>query len=146
MLQQIDTICKAQGVYPHAVLSGHAHNYQRFTRTIQFGSNTINVPFIICGDGGHDVLKLVQGKSGQPAQEPQFGVEVDYLEPAKPVMQAKSLMLNHYDDTNYGYLRIAVDKTSLKIGFHQVGKSGIAQSRVDMVTVALGTRTVVANT
>jgi hypothetical protein len=145
MLQQIDALCNAQGVYPHAVLSGHAHNYQRFTRTIQFGSNTIDVPFIICGDGGHDLLKLVQGKSGQPAQEPQFGVEVDYLEPAKPAVQAKSLVLNHYDDTNYGYLRIAVDKTSLKIGFHQVGKSGIAQSRVDMVTVGLAGRTVVAN-
>ena len=145
MLQQIDTICKAQGVYPHAVLSGHAHNYQRFTRTIQFGSNTINVPFIICGDGGHDVLKLVQGKGGQPAREPQFGVKVDYLESAKPAVQAKSLVLNHYDDTNYGYLRTAVDKTSLKIGFHQVEKSGIAQSRVDMVTVELASRTVVAN-
>jgi hypothetical protein len=27
MLRQIDTICAAQGVYPHAFLSGHAHNY-----------------------------------------------------------------------------------------------------------------------
>ncbi len=29
MLRQIDTICQAVGVYPHAFLSGHAHNYQR---------------------------------------------------------------------------------------------------------------------
>ena len=70
---------------------------------------------------------------------------MDYLEPAKPAVQAKSLVLDHYDDTNYGYLRIAVDETNLKIGFHQVAKSGIAQSRVDMVTVELASRTVVAN-
>ncbi len=145
MLRQIDTICKAQGVYPHAVLSGHAHNYQRFTRTLQFGGREIDVPFLICGDGGHDVLKLVQGKSGQPAQEPVFGMEVDYLETTQPAVQAKSLILEHYDDANYGYLRISVDKNQLQIGFHQVGKTSIPQSRVDMVTVDLASRTVVAN-
>src|SRR5579863_2809252 len=50
MLRQIDAICKAQGVYPHAFLSGHAHNYQRYTRTIQFGGNKYTVPFIVCGN------------------------------------------------------------------------------------------------
>jgi Calcineurin-like phosphoesterase len=143
MLQQIDTICKAQGVYPHAVLSGHAHNYQRFTRTIRFGGGDIEVPFIICGDGGHDVLKLVQGKSGQAPQEPQYGVQVDYLEPTQPAVQAKSLLLEHYDDTNFGYLRITVDKSNLQIDFHQVGTGSIAQSRADTVTVELATRTIV---
>ncbi len=145
MLRDIDTICKAQGVYPHAVLSGHAHNYQRFTRTLRFGGKDIDVPFIICGDGGHNVNKLVQGKGGQPAQEPQFGVAVDYMESSQPVVQSKSLVLKHYDDTNYGYLRITVDKTYLRIGFHQVGQSSLPQSRVDMVTVELASGTVVGN-
>jgi hypothetical protein len=143
MLQQIDTICKAQGVYPHAVLAGHAHNYQRFTRTIRLGGGDIEVPFIICGDGGHDVLQLVQAKSGQAAQEPQYGVQVDYWEPTQPTVQAKSLLLEHYDDTNFGYLRITVDKSNVQIDFHQVGTSSIAQSRVDTVTVELASRTIV---
>jgi hypothetical protein len=145
MLRQIDTICKAQGVYPHAVLSGHAHNYQRFTRTIRFASKPISVPFIICGDGGHNVLKLVQGKKGQQAQEPSFGLQVDYLDTKAQVVQAKSLVLNHYDDTNYGYLRITVNKSQIQIGFHQVGTTAIAQSRVDAVTVDLANRQIVAN-
>ena len=34
MLQEIDDACQAAGVWPHAVFSGHAHNYQRFTRTV----------------------------------------------------------------------------------------------------------------
>src|SRR5262245_61811370 len=37
MLGEIDEICKKQGVYPHAFLAGHAHNYQRFERVIRFG-------------------------------------------------------------------------------------------------------------
>ena len=145
MLRQIDAVCKAQGLYPHAVLSGHAHNYQRFTRTMQFAGKNIQLPFIICGDGGHDVLKLVQGKNGQPAQEPQFGRNVDYLEPTKPAVQAQSLVLNHYDDQNFGYLRIAVDDSTLSIAFHQVGQGNIAQSRADIVSVDLASRTVVAS-
>jgi len=144
MLRQIDAICKAQGVYPHAVLSGHAHNYQRFTRTLTFGNKDITVPFIICGDGGHNVNKLVKSKRGQLAREPYFGVKVDYLE-SKPAVKAKSLVLKHYDDINYGYLRITVDRTHVRIGFQQVGQMSIPQSRVDMVTVELASRTIVAN-
>src|SRR5262245_9444269 len=64
MLRQIDAICKKEGVYPHAVLSGHAHNYQRFTRTLSFADKDITVPFIVCGDGGHNVNKLVKSKRG----------------------------------------------------------------------------------
>ena len=33
MLQDIDAACQAAGVWPHVVLSGHSHNYQRYTRT-----------------------------------------------------------------------------------------------------------------
>jgi hypothetical protein len=32
MLGQIDKACNDAGVWPHVVLSAHAHNYQRFTR------------------------------------------------------------------------------------------------------------------
>ncbi len=144
MLRDIDTICKAQNVYPHAILSGHAHNYQRFTRTIHFGAKDIEVPFIVCGDGGHNVSKLVQAKKGQPSQEPHYGTQVDYLD-VNSAVQSKSLVLKHYDDTNYGYLRITVDKTHLAIGFHQVGKTTIPQSRIDLVTVNLKSHSLTAN-
>jgi Calcineurin-like phosphoesterase len=144
MLRDIDTICKSTGVYPHAVLSGHAHNYQRFARSIHFGSQSIEVPFIVCGDGGHNVNRLVQGKKGQPAQEPQFGADVHYLE-IKPAVNSTGLVLKHYDDTNYGYLRITVDKKDLGIGFHLVNASRLPQSRVDMVTVDLASHKITGN-
>ena len=145
MLREIDTICAQEGVYPHAFLSGHAHNYQRYTRTVQFvkGKDPYDVPFIVCGDGGHNVNRLVQGRKGHPAQEPYNGAHVDYLE-SKPAVKVGGLLLEHYDDTYYGYLRITVDKQQMAIGFHQVGKS-LAQSRIDMVTVDLPTHTMISN-
>jgi hypothetical protein len=142
MLRQIDTICAKQGVYPHAFLAGHAHNYQRYTRVVKFENNVFDVPFLVCGDSGHNVVRMVKGRRGQPAQEPNFGVDVKYLE-NKPALTVQDLQLKHYDDSNYRYLRITVDKQRLQIGFHQVGKS-IQQSRIDMVTVDLGKHQIVA--
>lgn len=144
MLREIDAICKRTGVYPHAFLSGHAHNYQRFARSIRFGGQQYEVPFIVCGDGGHNVNPLVRGKAGVPAQEPHFGADVSYLE-NKPALTSTGLILKHYDDTNYGYLRITVNKKNLQIGFHLVNSNSLSQSRVDMVTVDLKSHTVTGN-
>ena len=52
MLQDIDNACQAAGVWPHAVLSGHAHNYQRFTRVV----NNYQIPYVVAGCGGHSPL------------------------------------------------------------------------------------------
>lgn len=144
MLREIDTICKAQGVYPHAFLSAHAHNYQRYTRTVKFNGQEMDVPFIVCGDGGHNVNRVVRGSKGHPVAEPNNGISVDYLE-VNPAVTVGGLLLEKYDDTNYGYLRITVDAEQLRIGFHQVGNSSLAQSRFDLVTVDLKSHTMVAN-
>ena len=147
MLFEIDSICKDVGVYPHAFISGHAHNYQRYTRTVQLPGkkDTYDVPFIVCGDGGHNVNTLVRAKRGEPAHEPSNGSQVDYLEAKKPGIDAKGLLLEKYDDHNYGYLRITVDEQHLRIGFHQVGVNSLAQSRFDLVTVELASHTMIAN-
>ncbi len=145
MLQQIDKVCHDEGVYPHAFLAAHAHNYQRYTRIVAFGGKEIDVPFIVCGDGGHNVNPLVRAARGHPAQEPHAGSDVGYLEGKHRPSWAKQLLLEKYDDQNYGYLRVHVDKEELKIGFHQVGVRTLAQSRYDMVTVNLADHTMVAN-
>jgi len=144
MLREIDAICKKVGVYPHAFLSAHAHNYQRFTRTIEFDGHEYDVPFIVCGDGGHNVNPIVRGSKGQPAVEPHPGTSVKYLE-TNPAVSTKELLLEKYEDHNYGYLRITVDEKLLRIGFHQVGVNSLAQSRFDFVTVELESHQMVAN-
>ena len=60
-------------------------------------------------------------------------------------MKVGGLLLEKFEDHNYGYLRISVDKEQLRIGFHQVGTTSLAQSRFDMVTVDLASHTMVAN-
>jgi hypothetical protein len=86
----------------------------------------------------------VKGKAGQPPSEPQFGADVHYLE-NKPVAKSTGLILKHYDDMNYGYLRMTAHKKRLQIGFHLVNPSRLPQSRIDMVTVDLASHTVTGN-
>jgi hypothetical protein len=145
MLQQIDTLCTEEGVYPHAFLSGHSHNYQRYTRIIEFGGKEINVPFIVCGDGGHAVDALVRGQGGPPV-EPPPNADVLYLEGKDSAVKVNQLRLAKFDQLNYGYLRIFVDNKYLKIGFHQVNDAqSLSQSRFDLVTVRLEDHHMVAN-
>jgi hypothetical protein len=87
---------------------------------------------------------MVKGRAGQPPREPYFGADVLYLE-SKPAVTSTGLILKHYDDMNYGYLRITVDKKKLQIGFHLVNVGQLAQSRIDMVTVDLASHTVTGN-
>jgi len=136
MLAQIDALCKTAGVYPHAVLAGHAHNYQRYTRSIQFAGSPYQVPFLVCGDGGHNVAPLVQARNGSPAQEPTDGVNVSYLDPT-PSVVATGLVLERHNDQSYGYLRISVNAQQLTIGFYQVGTGIPSTPPADTVTVDL---------
>jgi len=142
MLREIDTICQAQGVYPHAFLSGHAHNYQRYTRKLSFAGKNYSVPFLVAGDGGFNVKSIVYSSGGSTPPPPAPGTQVNYLDP-NPVLTATGLTIDQYNQTNYGYLRIMVNSTQLRIEFHPVSKTGAPPS-LDTVTVDLASHTVVA--
>jgi hypothetical protein len=145
MLREIDQVAARVGVYPHAFLSGHAHNYQRYTRTVNgFGRDGCDVPFVICGNSGHHVNKLVQPRRNQPSEEPQYSSDVSYMD-REPAVETAGLVLEKYDDRDYGYLRISVDKDHLRIAYHQATTDGLLQSRFDLVTVELNTHSMVAN-
>ena len=49
IIKDLDSCFKATGLYPDMVLSGHAHLYQRFTRTTVTGKET---PYVVSGSGG----------------------------------------------------------------------------------------------
>jgi hypothetical protein len=119
MLQDIDGCCTAAGVWPHAVLSGHAHNYQRFTRTV----NNMQIPYIVCGCGGHSPLSALRATLRTP-----YPIDA-------------TLTLNSYDDTDYGYLRIVVNATTLTIEFHPESDGSATKTPDDAVTVDLATHT-----
>ncbi len=139
MLGQIDAICKQVGAYPHAFISGHAHNYQRYTRSVNFAGKPFTVPFIVCGDSGHNVTPLVAANFGKSVPEPGDNLNVNYLD-VNPAVQSTGLSLNKHDQTNSGYLRLTATATQLTITFNPVTKTGAA-SPPDTVTVNLAAHT-----
>jgi Calcineurin-like phosphoesterase/Iron/zinc purple acid phosphatase-like protein C len=120
MLADIDSACTAAGVWPHAVLSGHSHNYQRYTRTV----NGLTIPFVVAGNGGHSPLETMRGTLRTP-------YPID-----------STLTLESYDDTDYGYLRIVVNATTMTIEFHPESDGGTTKTPDDVVTVTLATHAV----
>jgi Calcineurin-like phosphoesterase len=129
MLAQIDKACDDAGVWPHAVLSGHAHNYQRFTRL----HSKTQIPYIICGNGGHGLAKLRQ-KGTSALRTPQ---------PLDVPKGADKVILENYDDEDFGYLRVLVTPTQLRIEYHPASDGTGAKTPDDFVTVDLTTRKLV---
>jgi hypothetical protein len=130
MLKDIDSACEQTGVWPHAILSGHAHNYQRFTRH-KDGRET---PFVVCGNGGHALTRLT--RKGDPA----LRVPMD-----QPTFKqgSSSVTFESYDFTDYGYLRVIVNTAQLRIEYHPASDGEDSKTPDDFVTVDLATRKLV---
>ena len=139
MLADIDSICNQVGFYPHAIISGHAHNYQRFTRTLTLSGNKYSVPFIVCGDSGHNVTSIVSSTGGKKVPEPADNVNVSYLD-SSSVFSGTTLTLNKHDQQNSGYLRVSVTSKQMTITFTPVSRTGGAV-QPDTVTVNLSAHT-----
>jgi hypothetical protein len=118
--QDIDTACQHAGLWPDAVLSGHAHLYQRFTRR----TAGCEIPYIVSGSGGFSAT--TPSVLAPPAPHT-FG---DYTLEINPII-------------DFGYLALTVDMTSavkqLTIAFHSP-KSG---RNADRVVVDLGQHKIV---
>ena len=135
MRQQMDEVCKAVGVWPHAVLSGHAHSYQRFTRLRADGTQ---IPYLICGNGGHNVQRLQTPKGSTALRTPQIIVPKS--------LHDDQVTFENYDDTGYGYLRLIVDPQQLRIEYHPAADALNSKTPDDSVTIDLGSRKQVAYT
>ena len=120
MLQDIDSACQKAGVWPHALFSGHAHNYQRYTRTV----NGFQIPFLVAGSGGHSPLSAMRATYRTP-------YKID-----------NTLTLENYDATDYGYLRVVVNDSTMRIEYHPQSDGTTIKTPDDVVTVNLATRTI----
>ena len=130
VLKEIDAICAKVGVWPHAILNGHAHNYQRFTRD-DAGRET---PFVVAGNGGHGILPLTRAGDGPlrvPSLQPQLSNGKDQVH------------LENYDDRDFGYLRVLASATQLRIEYHSAADGQHAKAPDDAVTVDLATHKLV---
>jgi hypothetical protein len=111
----LDACCKQAGLWPDLVLSGHAHLYQRFTRTVDGGRQT---PYLVAGSGGF-AATAPQGKLPKaPVQAGDHVLEID------PII-------------DFGYLTIETDGKTLTATFKTADAKGVAQR--DSVSVDLAT-------
>jgi hypothetical protein len=115
------------------VLAGHAHSYQRFTRLRADGSE---IPYIICGNSGHNVQRLQAPKGSTALRAPQTFL--------KKTADDDEVTFENYDDTDYGYLRLIVDPQQLRIEYHPASDALNSKTPDDSVTVDLSTRKRVA--
>jgi MinD-like ATPase involved in chromosome partitioning or flagellar assembly len=114
MAQDLDQVSRKTGVWPHAILSSHAHNYQRYVRIVDGRS----IMYVVAGNGGNGVSPLRHGTS--PA------IKV-------PLRIASDVTLAAFDDRNYGYVRITADTQSLSIDY----QPATADSPADSATIDL---------
>ncbi len=132
MLKQIDTCCEQAGIWPDLVLSGHAHLYERYTRTMK--SDGRQIPYIVAGNGGY--YNLSKLKTDAAGKKPTPG------EQTEPDGQGNSITLEQYNDTDYGFLRISVDAASLEVESLGVSLTNptAAPALIDSFTVDLTKR------
>jgi hypothetical protein len=102
MMQDIDNCCKAAGLWPDVVLSGHAHLYQHFTRIV----NGRQVPYVVSGSGGYAATMPMGGLPKTPITVGDHTLE------KKPIV-------------DYGYLTITTDAKTLDITFNTADQTGV---------------------
>jgi hypothetical protein len=89
----------ATGVAPHLVLSGHVHNYQRFTVRENHGGRGFDIPCVVAGNGGYTRLGRLHKLHGR--------------DPQAPLQLTDTLRLESYDQDNFGFLRFEVTRDSI---------------------------------
>ena len=82
------TPSRAAGFWPDAVLSGHAHLYQRFTRRV----DGREIPYIVAGSGGFSATQPIGGLPATPVTVGEYTLD-------KPPV------------VDFGYLTVTVDMT-----------------------------------
>ncbi len=121
LMKDIDACCSAAGLWPDAVLSGHAHLYQRFTRTV----NGRSVPYIVSGSGGFAATPPM-------GSMPQKGTVIgDHKLEIDPVVQ-------------FGYLTITTNGKSLTVTF-KTAPRGKPVTAIDFVTLDLAAGKITAS-
>jgi Calcineurin-like phosphoesterase len=121
LMKDIDSCCAAADLWPDALLSGHAHLYQRFTRTL----NGRSVPYIVSGSGGFAATAPMSGAPPAGTVIGDHKLEVD------PIVE-------------FGYLTIQTDAKTLTITF-KTAMRGKPVTTADFVTLDLSAGTITAS-
>lgn len=94
MINFMQNAIEESGVIPDLVMSGHVHNYQRYSKIYTSGKS---VPFIVCGAGGFDELHWLA-----EADESHYTADSHLFDGVK---------LENFCTMQHGFLNIEVEKT-----------------------------------
>lgn len=135
MLKDLDLAFQQAQIGPDAVLSGHAHVYERFSRTVQLAGNTMEVPYVVAGMGGHGPIQPVKSNfERQPVRTPLAG---------RSPNGAEDHSLRQYFN-GFGHLLVTVTNRVLTIDL--IGTKTQTHFPVDSVTVDLSTNKITHET
>jgi hypothetical protein len=110
----LDNAFTGSGRTPDLVITGHIHDYQRFTRTMPGTSTTL--PYVVIGNGGyHNLHNFASGAN--PGEQLGDGVVFEFG-----------------DDSNWGFLTLTVDGTKITGSYTSVAKDGTATPDADSFT------------
>jgi hypothetical protein len=135
MLKDLDAAFKTAGIAPDAVLSGHAHNYQRFTRTVAVNGKAMQVPYVVAGNGGHNITPLKPRFNRKPVATPLRGAPVGG--------DSSEHSLRQYFN---GFGHVIVTVTSRVLTLDLIGTKTQSGEPVDSVTVDLASNTITHET
>lgn len=113
MGQVLDAAFASAGRTPDLVLSGHVHNYQRFTRTTPSGRA---IPYVVSGNGGYHNLHRL-------ARDAAAGVGL-----------TDGVTFEFGDDVNWGFLTCTSDGTILRARYTSVAGDGTVTPGADTWT------------
>jgi hypothetical protein len=85
--------------------------------------NGKQIAYMVAGCGGHNPLSTIRATV------------------RTPYVIDSTLTLNSVDDTNYGYLRVVVNSTTMTIEFHPESDGGVIKTPDDSVTINLANYT-----
>jgi len=111
----IDNACQAAGLWPDAVLSGHAHLYQRFSRQVPGLGR--DIPYVTSGCGGYAATTSKQ-KTKKGTQDGPYTLETP------PIVE-------------FGYLTVTIEINGLIKNLTIDFKSTMGTKQTDTVTIDL---------
>jgi hypothetical protein len=117
MLAQIDKTCNDAGIVPHAMLAGHSHTFQRYTRTTRMAGAQVQIPYLVAGCGGH-AASSVTAASGQHMGETIFEKSLKgfgYLMVTANTAQVSIEMIETTDGIKKSFDRVTIDISSHKV-------------------------------
>ncbi len=130
MLDDFDDAFRQAGVAPDLFISGHAHNYQRFTRNFALDDRTMEIPFIVAGGGGHGASPIQLRDDGGLVKTPLRGAAGDHA------------LQQYYN--GYGYLLVKATDEELAVEFYSSPPT--ADGPTDSVVVDLKAHKIIRET